>query len=120
MSYYNGIVFKGFVNGVPSSILSGGQYDKLMQKMGKRSGAIGFAVYPDLLDDLYASPSEYDVDTVLVYGKDTDLLTLSAAVGRLTGDGKSVSVCKTPPEKLRYRRLAELVEGEVKTLEENA
>ena len=33
MSYYNGIVFKGFVNGVPASVLSGGQYDKLMEKM---------------------------------------------------------------------------------------
>ena len=31
MNYYNGFVFKGFVNGIASGILSGGQYDKLMQ-----------------------------------------------------------------------------------------
>ncbi len=50
MRYYNGISFKGFVEGVPVSVLSGGQYDKLMSKMGKKSGAIGFAVYLDELE----------------------------------------------------------------------
>ncbi|MBO5223020.1 MAG: ATP phosphoribosyltransferase regulatory subunit [Clostridia bacterium] len=50
MRYYNGISFKGFVEGVPVSVLSGGQYDKLMAKMGRKSGAIGFAVYLDELD----------------------------------------------------------------------
>ena len=50
MKYYNGIAFKGFINGVPEGVLSGGQYDKLMNKMGKKSNAIGFAVYLDVLD----------------------------------------------------------------------
>lgn len=50
MKYYNGIAFKGFINGVPEGVLSGGQYDKLMNKMGKKSKAIGFAVYLDVLD----------------------------------------------------------------------
>ena len=47
MKYYNGIAFKGFVEGIPTGILSGGQYDNLMLKMQKRYGAIGFAVYLD-------------------------------------------------------------------------
>ena len=47
MKYYNGIAFKGFVEGIPTGILSGGQYDNLMKKMNKRYGAIGFAVYLD-------------------------------------------------------------------------
>lgn len=50
MNYYNGIIFKGFVAGIPESVLSGGQYDKLMKKMGKKSKAAGFAVYIDLLE----------------------------------------------------------------------
>ena len=50
INYYNGIVFKGFVEGVPSAVLSGGQYDKLMRKMKRTSGAVGFAVYLDMLD----------------------------------------------------------------------
>ena len=47
MNYYNGIIFNGFINTVPDSVLSGGQYDKLMKKAGKRSNAVGFAVYID-------------------------------------------------------------------------
>ena len=31
--YYSGIVFKGYINGIPTSVLSGGQYDKLMRKL---------------------------------------------------------------------------------------
>ena len=58
MNYYNGIVFKGFVEGIPSAVLSGGQYDKLMKKMKHRSSAIGFAVYLDLLDMAANVPAE--------------------------------------------------------------
>ena len=50
MNYYNGVVFSGYIDGVPESVLSGGQYDVLMRKMNRRSGAIGFAVYLDLLE----------------------------------------------------------------------
>ena len=50
MNYYNGIVFRGFIDGVPESVLSGGQYDILMRKMGRQAGAVGFAVYLDLLE----------------------------------------------------------------------
>ncbi len=50
VSYYNGIVFRGFIDGIPDRVLSGGQYDRLMEKMGKRSNAVGFAVYLDELE----------------------------------------------------------------------
>ena len=46
-SYYSGIVFKGFVSGISTKVLSGGEYDNLMKKMHRQSGAIGFAVYLD-------------------------------------------------------------------------
>ena len=49
-AYYSGVVFKGYINGVESRVLSGGRYDKLMRKMGRKSGAIGFAVYLDALE----------------------------------------------------------------------
>ena len=54
MKYYNGLAFKGFIEGIPTGILSGGQYDKLMRKMKKSSNAIGFAVYLDELNKLSA------------------------------------------------------------------
>lgn len=50
INYYNGIVFKGFAPELPEAVLSGGQYDSLMKKLGKNSKAIGFAAYTDLLD----------------------------------------------------------------------
>ena len=51
LNYYNGIVFRGFIEGIPESILSGGQYDNLMNLMGhKNCKAIGFAVYLDLIE----------------------------------------------------------------------
>ena len=50
MNYYNGMIFRGFIEGVPESVLSGGQYDKLMEKLGRKSSAIGFAVYLDMLE----------------------------------------------------------------------
>ena len=49
-NYYNGIIFKGFLEGIPESILSGGRYDRLTRKMGKNAGAVGFAVYLDALE----------------------------------------------------------------------
>ena len=50
INYYSGIIFKGFVAGIPSAVLSGGRYDRLMRSMKKRSSAIGFAVYTDALE----------------------------------------------------------------------
>ncbi len=51
VNYYNGIVFKGFVKGVPAPVLSGGQYDNLMKKLQRSGKAIGFAVYLDTLEN---------------------------------------------------------------------
>ena len=120
MSYYNGIVFKGFVNGVPTGVLSGGQYDRLMRKMGKKSDAIGFAVYLDQLERLYEDGARFDVDAVLLYDKDTDLDTLMQTVEQLTATGESVTAQRAIPEKMRYKRLLRLTESGVKVLEENA
>ena len=50
MKYYSGVVMNGYVNGIPERVLSGGRYDKLMSRMGKEAGAIGFALYLNVLD----------------------------------------------------------------------
>ena len=105
MKYYNGFVFKGFINGISSGVLAGGQYDKLMQKLGKKCGAIGFAVYLDLLERFEETEKEYDVDSVIVYDEQTDLISLKSAVKMLSENGKSVLALRTVPEKLRYRQL---------------
>ena len=122
MSYYNGIVFRGFINGIPTGILSGGQYDLLMKKMGKRSGAIGFAVYPDLLKER-AKSREYDVDALLLYTENDPLSDVREAVAALTESGRTVTAQKSVPEKLRYKQLFKLnrsSESGVELLETNA
>ncbi len=59
--YYSGIVFKGFINGVASRVLSGGRYDTLMQRMGRSAGALGFAVYLDTLERFCETKPEDDM-----------------------------------------------------------
>ncbi len=103
MSYYSGIVFKGYIKGIPSSILSGGQYDKLMRKMGRSSGAVGFAVYLDSLERFDMQESEYDVDIVLLHSGNI-AETLKTAES-LSSAGNTVRVCTTIPEGLRYRHV---------------
>ncbi len=112
MKYYNGVVFKGFVNSVPVSVLSGGQYDRLMQKMGHKSGAIGFAVYLDMLGR-QNTQKNYDVDTVLLYDENADLHKLRDAAEKLTLEGKSVQLQREIPIKLKYRQVMKFKDGEV-------
>ena len=52
VKYYNGIVMKGFIDGIPDAVLSGGQYEPLMRRMGRKDGAVGFAVFLNQLERL--------------------------------------------------------------------
>jgi len=108
MSYYNGIVFTGFLRGVSDGVLAGGQYDKLMQKLQRNAGAIGFAVYLDLLERLTASGNAYDVDVLLLYSDDTAPERICKTVQTLVAEGKSVSAQKSVPCKLRYKTVLEI------------
>lgn len=116
--YYNGFVFRGFVSGIPDPVLSGGQYDKLMKKLGRNAGAMGFAVYTDLLQRLEQAEDAYDVDVLLLYQPDTSLTVLRQTVSDLAAQGLSVSVQKVKPETLRYKKLAKFNGSEV-TISEN-
>ncbi len=64
--YYSGIIFKGYINGVSARVLSGGRYDKLMQKMNRSSSAIGFAVYLDTLERLESIDSTPKTDKPII------------------------------------------------------
>ena len=120
MNYYNGIVFKGFINGIPSGILSGGQYDKLMQKMNRSSKAIGFAVYLDLLERLSNTADSFDIDAILLYDDNCTLMCIQSAVDTLTSKGMSVIAQTEIPEKLKYKHLFKITNGEVTKVENNA
>lgn len=44
MNYYTGIVFRGYTYGVGFPVLSGGRYDRLVEKFGKECEATGFSL----------------------------------------------------------------------------
>ena len=111
MKYYSGLVFKGYARGVPTSVLSGGQYDRLLSHMGKKARAIGFAVY---LDRLPVEEEEHaDADTLLIFG-DAAPGAVLAAVESIAG---TVLAVKEAPAEGRWKRRAVLENGEVRYLD---
>lgn len=108
LSYYNGIVFQGFVEGVPHNILSGGRYDALAAKMGKNAGAIGFALS---LNDLAYLPEEEEdeEETVLIYADEPPAEVLARAE-ELISQGEKVSVQKFLPPKANFAKVCRVKE----------
>ena len=111
MSYYNGVVFKGYVGGIPESVISGGQYDRLMEKMRHTSRAVGFAVYLDLLDEFSFAETEYDADVLLLYGGANDPADVMRTARKLIAEGKRICVRRGGAGKLRCRERIDLTEG---------
>ena len=118
--YYNGVVFKGYIHGLPNSVLSGGQYNNLMRKMNRKSDAVGFAVYIDRLEQMEPRNAQYDVDTVLLYDETTSMETVMACAQDLRAENLSVMTQRQKPEAVLCRQLIRLHNGEVEILENNA
>ena len=95
--YYSGLVFNGYIDGVPHCVLTGGRYDNLLHKFGKRGGAIGFAVYLGEIER-YFNCDDIAVDFLIIYGDDSEDRALALAQQylssgksvRLNGDGSPV------------------------------
>lgn len=64
--YYNGVVFRGYVKGSASAVISGGRYDNMLRRMGKNARAVGFAV--DMTAAAGRSEEDSVCDTVIVGG----------------------------------------------------
>jgi len=90
-----------------------------MKKMQKRSGAVGFAVYLDLLERLLSDVRRYDAETVILYEEGTDISLIKNTVEKYSQSG-SVSVQRALPEKFVYKKLVKIVKGEVTEVENNA
>ena len=120
MSYYNGIVFRGFVEGIPDGVLSGGQYDGLMQKMNRKDNAIGFALYPDLIKRIMASAQGQNVDALLLYDDDADLCAVAECMKNLTAKGLRVKAQRGKKPACFAGKVYAMKENEVSLLEANA
>ncbi len=113
ISYYNGITFRGYIENVPGSILSGGRYDNLLKKLGKNSGAVGFAVYMDLLSYLDKEGGRYDTDILLVYDENTPAEAVFKAVSELQAEGNRVFASSVECNSIKYKKMMRIgtVEG---------
>jgi len=110
MRYYSGVVFRGYLEGIPASVLSGGQYDKLPRKMGRKARAIGFAVYLDLLENRSSREDAFDVDTLILHDGSADPMVLTAAAEEAASQG-TVLVTRELPKGRSWKALRRFEKG---------
>ncbi len=102
-NYYNGLIFRGYVKDIPTDVLRGGQYDKLMKRLGKTHKAIGFAVYLDALERI-AEDSPYDADVLLTYQESDSIEDIVCKAMALRKEGKRVDVQSCVPQNKNYQQ----------------
>lgn len=109
MDYYNNILFQGFLKGVSDSVMVGGQYDNLLEKMGRKSRGVGFAIFLNMLESLnYNSAPKGSLDYLILYDDEEDIIEVAAKSRQLIRAGYSVSVQKAIPRKLRYDNIIDM------------
>ena len=73
--YYTGIVFRAYTYGTGDAVVRGGRYDHLLEKFGKETPSIGFAIIVDELMNAL-SRQKISVDTIrrniIVYNEETE------------------------------------------------
>lgn len=104
--YYNGEVFNGYINGIYHRVLSGGRYDKLINKFEKSGGAVGFALYLGELDRYFSQEGE-EVDYLIIYDDKTQTEALSIANEKLNS-GYSMRLSNTKIDDIKYKNVINL------------
>ncbi len=107
--YYNGLIFQGYIQGLPRPVLSGGRYDNMLRRFNKPQPAIGFALYLSELRPLFRQCPDEELDVLLLYGEASPAET-ARAVRRLTAQGLSVRAEAAPLPGLKARRIMDLGE----------
>jgi len=105
MSYYNGIILRGYVRGVPKAVLSGGRYDNLLARFGKNTGAMGFAINLSEIGAYYSAKTQYDADILLIYNQSHRPRDVLQRVNELQKNGSSVLALQTIPEGKRFKQI---------------
>ena len=75
--------------------------------MGRDAGAIGFGINIDMLPT-HSNNKQYDVDCLIVCGKNTDEQKIASAVKNAHFSGKTVRVTNDENTKLKYKELINL------------
>ena len=104
MNYYNGLLFQGFIQGVPKNVLSGGRYDNLVRRFGVETSAAGFAVFTDVLDKFRYESEEYDYDIFLLYSNECKAETVLKKELEISMQGLRCIAFDSEPEGLKYKK----------------
>lgn len=91
LNYYSGLLFEGFIEGIGTSVLSGGRYDSLLAKFGNDMPAIGFSVKLDYVLDVL--PQKMEKKTILYYPSNLKIEALKQA--RELRKTKRVALCQS-------------------------
>lgn len=113
--YYSGIIFRAYTYGTGDAIVRGGRYDHLLEKFGKKTPSIGFAI---LLDDLLSAMSRQSIEVetgfsnLLVYTDETQKWAISLAK-EFRKKGKTLilvkrSATETKEQFVEYARRAQI------------
>lgn len=90
LDYYNGLLFRGYLKGMPKAVLSGGRYDNLLQRMKKKSCAIGFGINLSEYALHQKNPVQDKFDLLIRYESGCDYRLLLERQKSLVRDGMRV------------------------------
>jgi ATP phosphoribosyltransferase regulatory subunit len=103
MDYYTGMVFRGYVAGAGTAVLSGGRYDSLAGFFGRPAEATGFAVDVDAVTRCLPDAVLPQLEVVVHYDLD-QLAAALAVVDGLPGGTCALSPCRTLESTLNLAR----------------
>lgn len=98
--YYTGIIFRAYTYGTGDAVVRGGRYDQLLEKFGKKTPSIGFAI---IVDELMSALSRQKIAVevshthLIVYTEATQKWAVSLA-RNFRSKGKCVEIMKRTPD----------------------
>lgn len=108
--YYNGLLLRGYLKGLPRAVLTGGRYDNILKKFGKAGGGIGFALDLSEIARLPGGRPAAEIDLLIRYGPRTGAAQLAKAVDAAVRQGLRVRALPQDEDagRLRWARQARL------------
>ena len=101
--YYTGIIFRAYTYGTGDAVVRGGRYNNLLEKFGKKTPSIGFAI---IVDELMSALNRQKIEVetthrnLLVYTDTTAKWAISLAC-TFRSKGKNIEMVKRMPEEDR-------------------
>lgn len=108
--YYTGIIFRAYTYGTGDAVVRGGRYDHLLEKFGKNTPSIGFAI---IVDELMSALGRQKITVepiqrnLLVYTEETEEQAVSLACS-FRKKGRNIELIKreNDEERVRYEDYA--------------